>query len=133
MRNNYFTVAYAAQFILKIWTENGKTVERSSPRLRQIVFINGAAAFLGTPGYVAYTGKSTTTRSQEGRVKEFSSRSNADLAESFEVRRARFGRYADNRSTSAFGPSIQVQNALYIPLQLHLSGVFPRSRSRNRS
>lgn len=69
MRNNYFTAAYAAQSILKIWTEDDKTTETSNPRLRQIVFINSAAAFLGMPGYVAYTCKlgATRGRHQEGR------------------------------------------------------------------
>ena len=58
MRNNYFTAAYAAQSILKMWTEDdAQTAQTSSPKLRQIVFINSAAAFLGMPGYVAYTCK----------------------------------------------------------------------------
>ena len=58
MRNNYFTAAYAAQSTLKMWTEDdAQTARTSSPRLRQIVFINSAAAFLGMPGYVAYTCK----------------------------------------------------------------------------
>ena len=60
MRKNYFTAAYAAQIILKIWTEDAElaVTETSTPRLRQIVFINSAAAFLGMPGYAAYTGRS---------------------------------------------------------------------------
>ena len=57
MRNNYFTAAYAAQSMLKMWTEDAEKAEIASPRLRQIVFINSAAAFLGMPGYAAYTGK----------------------------------------------------------------------------
>ena len=55
MRNNYFTAAYAAQSMIKIWTEDDKKAEVSCPRLRQIAFINSAAAFLGLPGYAAYT------------------------------------------------------------------------------
>ena len=62
MRNSYFTAAYAAQSILKIWTEDDQKAETSSPRLRRIVFINSAAAFLGMPGYAAYTGKLGATR-----------------------------------------------------------------------
>ena len=57
MRNNFFTAAYAVQSVLKVWTEDDKKAETLSPRLRQIVFINSAAAFLGMPGYAAYTGK----------------------------------------------------------------------------
>jgi 3-dehydrosphinganine reductase len=55
--NNYFTAAYAAQSILKVWKEDDKKAETSSPRLRQIVFINSAAALLGIPGYAAHTCK----------------------------------------------------------------------------
>ena len=60
MRKNYFTAAYAARSILKIWTEDAAKSE--PPKLRQIVFINSAAAFLGMPGYVAYTGRLGATR-----------------------------------------------------------------------
>ncbi|CAF9925818.1 MAG: hypothetical protein ALECFALPRED_003225 [Alectoria fallacina] len=62
MRNNYFTAAYAAQSMLKIWTEDDKNAERLSPRLRQIAFINSAAAFLGLPGYAAYTSSKCAVR-----------------------------------------------------------------------
>lgn len=41
--------------MLKIWTEDDKTAEALSPKLRQIAFVNSAAAFLGLPGYAAYT------------------------------------------------------------------------------
>ena len=54
IRNNYFTTAYAAHSVLKIWTEDDHKTKTSSPRLRQIVFINSAAAFLGIPDYAAY-------------------------------------------------------------------------------
>ena len=62
VRNNYLTAAYAAQSMLKIWTEDDRMVEVSSPRLRQIAFINSAAAFLGLPGYSAYTCELGATR-----------------------------------------------------------------------
>lgn len=62
MRNNYFTAAYAAQSILKMWTEDDKKAKTSKPRLRQIAFLNSAAAFLGMPGYAAYTCNSGATR-----------------------------------------------------------------------
>lgn len=57
IRNNYFTAAYAAHSIFKMWTEDDKKAETPSPRIRRIVFINSAAAFAGIPGYAAYTGK----------------------------------------------------------------------------
>lgn len=37
--------------------------------------------------------------------------------------RARFGRYAEDGSSSILGSSIHIHNPLGIPLQLHLSGV----------
>ncbi|CAG8955554.1 hypothetical protein HYFRA_00009508 [Hymenoscyphus fraxineus] len=55
MKNNYYTSAYMAHWMLRAWIEDDKTAERETPRLRQIVFINSAAAFLGLPGYTAYT------------------------------------------------------------------------------
>lgn len=58
MRNNYHSSAYAAKFMLDIWTEDDqKGTPGPHPRLRQIVFINSAAAFLGLPGSIAYTSK----------------------------------------------------------------------------
>lgn len=43
--------------MLKIWTEDDKAgvMPNSVSRLRQIVFINSAGAFLGLPGSIAYT------------------------------------------------------------------------------
>lgn len=57
MKNNYYASAYAAQAMLKIWTEDDKasTLPTLESRLRQIVFINSAGAFLGLPGSIAYT------------------------------------------------------------------------------
>lgn len=57
MKNNYYASAYAAQAMLKIWTEDDKAglMPGTEPRLRQIVFINSAGAFLGLPGSIAYT------------------------------------------------------------------------------
>lgn len=59
MRNNYFTAAYSASTMFKIWTEDDRLKEKEevAPRLRQTVFINSAGAFLGVPGYTAYTRK----------------------------------------------------------------------------
>ena len=59
MKNNYYSSAYAAKSMLGIWTEDDKRGAAPAPRpkLRQIVFINSAAAFLGLPGSIAYTRK----------------------------------------------------------------------------
>ena len=64
MRKNYFTSAFPVHTLVKIWREddkkaaeeikNGLTVQLQ-PTLRQIVFINSAAALAGIPGYDAYT------------------------------------------------------------------------------
>jgi 3-dehydrosphinganine reductase len=60
MRSNYFTAAYSASSMFKMWTEDDRLKEKESVsnKLRQIVFINSAGAFLGLPGYTAYTRKS---------------------------------------------------------------------------
>ncbi|ORY07382.1 hypothetical protein BCR34DRAFT_626446 [Clohesyomyces aquaticus] len=56
MRNNYFTAAYTAQAILKIWSEDYKKMEQPKhQKLRQIVFINSGLACIPVPGYGAYT------------------------------------------------------------------------------
>ncbi|KAF1961794.1 short chain dehydrogenase [Byssothecium circinans] len=60
MQSNYFTAAYAAQALLKLWIDDDKSCgSASSParkplRHRQIIFINSAAAFAPIPGYIAY-------------------------------------------------------------------------------
>jgi len=64
MRKNYFTSAFPVHTLVKIWRDddekamedlnNGLTV-RLQPTVRQIVFINSAAALAGIPGYDAYT------------------------------------------------------------------------------
>ena len=43
--------------MLDIWTEDDKKAITQSPRpkIRQIVFVSSAAAFLGLPGSIAYT------------------------------------------------------------------------------
>ncbi|KAH7372242.1 hypothetical protein BKA66DRAFT_572366 [Pyrenochaeta sp. MPI-SDFR-AT-0127] len=56
MKNNYYSSAYAAKIMLDMWTEDDRTnTPGPHPNLRQIVFINSAAAFLGLPGSIAYT------------------------------------------------------------------------------
>jgi 3-dehydrosphinganine reductase len=56
MRNNYFTSAYTAQSILKIWERDDQKSNSITQNLRQIVFINSGLAFIPIPGYGAYTG-----------------------------------------------------------------------------
>lgn len=62
MRNKYLTATYAAQMILKIWAEDGEKASRSrhQTHTRQTVFITGAAALVGLPGYTAYARKLLT-------------------------------------------------------------------------
>lgn len=63
MRNNYFTSAFAAQAMLKLWFEDDSKVQGSrsantatrTQRRRRIVFVSSVAAFVGLPGYAAYT------------------------------------------------------------------------------
>ncbi|KAK0623891.1 short chain dehydrogenase [Immersiella caudata] len=60
MDNNYLTAVFAAQAALKIWKDADaealqQSVEPTVPRLRRVVFVSSAAAFLALPGYDAYT------------------------------------------------------------------------------
>lgn len=67
MKNNYFTAAYAAQSLFKIWTQGDKKIEGQAsgkPARRQLVFINSAGAFVGIPGYTAYTRKSSVSNAR---------------------------------------------------------------------
>lgn len=66
MKNNYLTSAYAAQSILRIWREDDEKTKATASRVRRIVFINSAAAFLGLPGYDAYTGVFFPSRKNVG-------------------------------------------------------------------
>ncbi|KAF5269039.1 hypothetical protein FOXYS1_34 [Fusarium oxysporum] len=61
MANNYFASAYAAKAILDIWVDDDEKegLEHPHPRVRKIVFIASAAAFLSSPGSIAYTRKSS--------------------------------------------------------------------------
>ena len=50
--------------MLKIWTEDDKTSQATnnwvqSRKVRQVIFVSSAAAFVGFPGYIAYTRMST--------------------------------------------------------------------------
>ncbi|KAF5228432.1 hypothetical protein FAUST_11079 [Fusarium austroamericanum] len=64
MANNYFAAAYAAKAMLDIWVEDDAkgVLEDPCPRVRQIVFIASAAAFLSSPGSIAYTPAKCATR-----------------------------------------------------------------------
>ncbi|KAF2020601.1 short chain dehydrogenase [Aaosphaeria arxii CBS 175.79] len=63
MRNNYYTAAYVSQVVLKIWrgVEN-KPELRGRTKERRIVFINSVGAFVGLPGYTAYTPSKAAVR-----------------------------------------------------------------------
>jgi 3-dehydrosphinganine reductase len=58
MKNNYYMAAYASQIVLKLWKEHDIMKEGNAVFThRRIVFINSAGAFVGLPGYTAYTHK----------------------------------------------------------------------------
>lgn len=62
MRNNYFATAYPAKSILDVWIQDDKKHGWQGgprPRSRQIVIVSSAAAFVGLPGSIAYTRKSS--------------------------------------------------------------------------
>jgi 3-dehydrosphinganine reductase len=69
MRNNYLTSAYSTQTILKVWTQDDeesrkKNKQTTIPQIRRIIFVSSAAAFVGLPGYIAYTRKSCLIKSR---------------------------------------------------------------------
>ncbi|KAJ5908479.1 short chain dehydrogenase/reductase family oxidoreductase [Penicillium taxi] len=58
MNTNYFTAAFMAQAMLRIWVNTEPLPQRDSdckPRSRHITFTCSVAAFVGVPGYIAYT------------------------------------------------------------------------------
>ncbi|KAE8364026.1 hypothetical protein BDV27DRAFT_172622 [Aspergillus caelatus] len=50
MESNYYTTIFAVQCCLKLWL-----VAPQTPTPRHIILASSAAAFLGLPGYIAYT------------------------------------------------------------------------------
>ncbi|KOS39072.1 hypothetical protein ACN38_g10099 [Penicillium nordicum] len=58
MNTNYFTAIFMAQAMLRIWVNASPPLEGRSegkPRTRHIAFTCSVAAFVGVPGYIAYT------------------------------------------------------------------------------
>lgn len=58
MNKNYFTAVFMAQAMLRIWVDGQKGSKGGSdgkPRTRHLVFTCSVAAFVGVPGYIAYT------------------------------------------------------------------------------
>ncbi|KAI1126029.1 putative short chain dehydrogenase/ reductase [Nemania abortiva] len=58
MKNNYYATAYAIKTVVDIWTEDDRRASNTpglSPKLRQVVIVSSAAAFVSLPGSIAYT------------------------------------------------------------------------------
>ncbi|KAI0104842.1 putative short chain dehydrogenase/ reductase [Nemania sp. FL0031] len=58
MKNNYYATAYAIKTVVDMWTEADREAVQTpapSPKLRQVVIISSAAAFVSLPGSIAYT------------------------------------------------------------------------------
>ncbi|KAJ5184841.1 short chain dehydrogenase/reductase family oxidoreductase [Penicillium cf. griseofulvum] len=58
MNTNYFTAVFMAQAMLRIWVDaqgGSKGGCDGKPRTRHLVFTCSIAAFVGVPGYIAYT------------------------------------------------------------------------------
>ncbi|KAF8849557.1 putative oxidoreductase,short chain dehydrogenase [Acephala macrosclerotiorum] len=56
-QKNYFTSAFLAHAMIKLWIDKPKTKET-----RHLVFTNSTAAFVALPGYAAYTPTKTALR-----------------------------------------------------------------------
>ena len=50
MESNYYSAIFIAQICLQLWIQIPQ-----SDRTRHIIFVSSAAAFVGVPGYIAYT------------------------------------------------------------------------------
>ncbi|KAL4904106.1 hypothetical protein BDW74DRAFT_155090 [Aspergillus multicolor] len=59
MRNNYLSAAYIAHAVFKRWVREPPTSSNGS---RHLIFTASTAAFLGLPGYAAYTPSKAATR-----------------------------------------------------------------------
>lgn len=60
MKNNYYATVYPTKALVDIWTEDDKRNQKhitGKPKLRQVIIVSSAAAFLGLPGSIAYTRK----------------------------------------------------------------------------
>ncbi|ORY70952.1 uncharacterized protein BCR38DRAFT_491715 [Pseudomassariella vexata] len=58
MKNNYYGTLYPIKSLVDIWIEDDRKnaqQESSLPKLRQVVIISSAAAFVALPGSIAYT------------------------------------------------------------------------------
>ena len=58
MNTNYFTAVFMAQAMLRIWVNAPRPPQGGSdgkPRTRHLAFTCSVAAFVGVPGYIAYT------------------------------------------------------------------------------
>ncbi|KAI0440572.1 putative short chain dehydrogenase/ reductase [Xylaria telfairii] len=57
MKNNYYATVYPTKALVDTWTEDDKKNQKHTgkPKLRQIIIVSSAAAFLGLPGSIAYT------------------------------------------------------------------------------
>jgi 3-dehydrosphinganine reductase len=68
MARNYFAAAYIAHAVLRRWIRNipagtgSSPIDGSTRQRRHIVFTASTAAFLGLPGYAAYTPSKAATR-----------------------------------------------------------------------
>ncbi|KAL4926703.1 putative steroid dehydrogenase [Aspergillus undulatus] len=58
MAKNYFAAAYIAHAVFRRWTKE----PASSPGTRHLIFTASTVAFLGLPGYAAYTPSKAATR-----------------------------------------------------------------------
>ncbi|CZT09431.1 related to 3-ketosphinganine reductase [Rhynchosporium agropyri] len=50
LESNYYSAVFITQACLKLWIQNP-----DKNRVRHVVFVSSAAAFVGLPGYIAYT------------------------------------------------------------------------------
>ncbi|KAI1173517.1 putative short chain dehydrogenase/ reductase [Nemania sp. FL0916] len=64
MKNNYYATLYPTKAVADMWIKDDKqnTKHEGLPKLRQVIMVSSAAAFLGLPGSVAYTPSKVAVR-----------------------------------------------------------------------
>jgi 3-dehydrosphinganine reductase len=69
MKNNYYATVYPTKVLVDMWTKDDREnrVHDCKLKLRQVVIVSSAAAFLALPGSIAYTRKDTSAPSILGR------------------------------------------------------------------
>ena len=129
MKNNYYSSAYAAKSMLDIWTEDDKEEAQPGPhpKLRQIIFINSAAAFLGLPGSIAYTRKLLFIIINALKI----GLTNICFSQSGQKRGPSLGGYTADRSATILQLQVHLLDPLCLPRRFPLTRIQARAGNQD--